>query len=74
MNDIEFKDKFIGFVDILGFKKMVEAAEAGIGMSLSELLEIIEKLRTLMTEKISKDTGQLFARKVPTSNMTSTSG
>ncbi len=46
MNDIEFKDKFIGFVDILGFKKLVEAAEAGIGISLVELLEMVQKLGT----------------------------
>jgi hypothetical protein len=44
MNDKEFKDKFIGFVDILGFKKMVEAAETGTGMALSELLETLENL------------------------------
>lgn len=44
MNDKEFKDKFIGFVDILGFKKMVEAAETGTGMPLSELLETLENL------------------------------
>jgi hypothetical protein len=44
MNDIEFKDKFIGFVDILGFKKMVEAAEAGTGTPLPQLLETLKKL------------------------------
>jgi hypothetical protein len=46
MNDTEFKDKFIGFVDILGFKKMVEAAEAGTGMPLTELLETLKELGT----------------------------
>lgn len=44
MDNIEFKDKFIGFVDILGFKKMVEASEAGTGMPLPNLLETLEKL------------------------------
>jgi len=44
MNDIEFKEKFVGFVDILGFKKLVEGAEAGIGMSLVELLELVQEL------------------------------
>lgn len=44
MNDTKFKDKFIGYVDILGFKKMVEAAEAGTGMPLSELLEVLKEL------------------------------
>jgi hypothetical protein len=31
MSDKEFKDKFIGFVDILGWKEMVKAVEAGVG-------------------------------------------
>lgn len=44
MSDTEFKDKFIGFVDILGFKELVKAAEAGTGMSLAELLEILNDL------------------------------
>ena len=44
MNNIEFKDKFIGFVDILGFKGLVEAAEEGIGISLVELLEMAQEL------------------------------
>ena len=41
---MEFKDKFIGFLDVLGFKKMVESAEAGKGMPLSELLDILKEL------------------------------
>jgi len=41
---MEFKEKFIGFVDILGFKKMVEAAEVGTGIPLPELLEMLKKL------------------------------
>lgn len=44
MSDTEFKDKFIGFVDILGFKELVKAAEAGTGMFLAELLEILNDL------------------------------
>jgi hypothetical protein len=32
-----FVDKFIGFVDILGFTNMVHDAEAGRGMSLGAL-------------------------------------
>jgi hypothetical protein len=34
MSNPEFKDKFIGFMDILGFKKLVEAAETETGMPL----------------------------------------
>lgn len=46
MSIIEFKDKFIGFVDILGWKEKVNAAEAGTGMSLSELKEVLNDLGT----------------------------
>ncbi len=44
MNDKEYKDKFIGFVDILGFTEMVKASEAGTGIPLSDLLEILKDL------------------------------
>lgn len=46
MSDTEFKDKFIGFVDVLGFKSIVKAAESGSGMSLPELLELLKELGT----------------------------
>ena len=41
---MKFKDKFIGFVDILGWKDKVKAAEAGYGMSLAELKETLKEL------------------------------
>ena len=44
MIETEFRDKFIGFVDILGFKNLVEASEAGTGVPLTEILEILKKL------------------------------
>lgn len=40
MSEAAFKDKFIAFVDILGFKNMVEKVENGTGMSHAELKEI----------------------------------
>ena len=46
MSEIEFKEKFIGFVDILGFKQLVEKAERGIGITLQELLELVKELGT----------------------------
>lgn len=56
MSDTKFRDKFIGFVDILGFKKFVEAAEAGTGMPLVELLELLKDLGTADDrKKIEKD-------------------
>ncbi|HKO98078.1 MAG TPA: hypothetical protein VJU86_13865 [Pyrinomonadaceae bacterium] len=41
---MKFIDKFIAFVDVLGFKSLVEASEAGTGMPLVELLELLENL------------------------------
>ena len=40
----EFKEKFIAFIDILGFKQMVAKAEAGQGFSLTEITELVDLL------------------------------
>jgi hypothetical protein len=40
----EFPEKFIAFIDILGFKNLVEQAEAGRGIGLARLLELRNKL------------------------------
>lgn len=40
----QFRDKFVAFVDILGFKSRVEAAEGGSGDRLSDLLAICAEL------------------------------
>ncbi len=40
---MEFKEKFVAFVDVLGFKKLVEQAEAGNGTALSELLKVLNE-------------------------------
>lgn len=39
-----FEDKFIAFIDVLGFKSMVASSEAGTGMPLPELLALLKKL------------------------------
>jgi hypothetical protein len=39
-----FEDKFIAFIDVLGFKGMVASSEAGTGMPLAGLLELLKKL------------------------------
>ena len=46
MSDDLFKDKFIAFVDILGFESKVEAAEAKAGLSGSNLREFCAALGT----------------------------
>jgi hypothetical protein len=39
-------DKFIGIVDIMGFKSLVRAAEAGKGLTLEDLSKAVEALGT----------------------------
>lgn len=39
----EFKEKFIAFIDILGFKLVAEA-EAGVGISLTDIKKLLESL------------------------------
>lgn len=41
---MEFKDKFIAYIDVLGFKQLVEAAERGEGMTLDQILDVLGKL------------------------------
>lgn len=42
----EYKDKFIGFVDILGWKEKVKSSETGTGNSLDDLLKLSKELGT----------------------------
>lgn len=53
------KDKFVAFIDVLGFKKMVEEAEAAGGKGMPALLELLKKLG-------SSEDRQLFATRGPT--------
>lgn len=39
-----FEDKFVAFIDVLGFKGLVEKSEAGTGIDLPELLGLLRKL------------------------------
>src|SRR5258708_15268930 len=41
MSKIEFKDKFVAFIDVLGFKALVEAAEAGNDGTLNNVLSVL---------------------------------
>jgi hypothetical protein len=38
---MEYQEKFIAYVDVMGFKKLVEDSEKGTGMPLSELMELL---------------------------------
>jgi hypothetical protein len=43
---VTYADKFIAFVDVLGFKKMVVASEQGTGLPLSDLRQLLKHLGT----------------------------
>lgn len=40
----EFQEKFVAFIDVMGFKAMVEAAERGEGRTVGEVREILDQL------------------------------
>jgi hypothetical protein len=40
----QFADKFVAYIDILGFKALVAGAEAGGAMTLDRLLELQDNL------------------------------
>jgi hypothetical protein len=43
---MQFEEKFIAFIDVLGFKNMVEEAESGSGISLTEIMSHLSMLGT----------------------------
>lgn len=43
---MQFEDKFVAFIDILGFKRLVEKSEVGLGPPLEQLLEYLALLGT----------------------------
>jgi hypothetical protein len=43
---VAFSDKFIAYVDVLGFKELVSNAEQGNGLPLPDLLQLLEHLGT----------------------------
>jgi hypothetical protein len=42
---VHFEDKFVAFIDILGFKNLVAAAEQGASIQLSDVLELLDKFQ-----------------------------
>ncbi len=57
---MQFKTKFVAFVDILGFSNIVAESEAGNGLSLSQIQVILEKLgNTDLKERIHKHGPQI---------------
>lgn len=60
MSDPKFKDKFIAYVDILGFKEMEKATETGTGMSLSNLLDVVKELGVSEDRKKHENYGPMI--------------
>jgi hypothetical protein len=56
---MEFTDKFIAFIDVLGFKNLIAATEAGTGMSLSELVDLLRNLGSPTERKKYSQTGPI---------------
>lgn len=50
MEEPAFKDKFVAFIDIMGFKSMVEESEAGSGRPITDLIELMRDLGTAETK------------------------
>jgi hypothetical protein len=53
----EFKDKFIAFIDVIGFKEMIEAAESGRGRSIDEIDAILAELENAPLKAFVKRSG-----------------
>ncbi len=47
MHSPEFKEKFVAFIDIIGFKNLVKSAEDGTGKNLNEIEKLLKHLGTL---------------------------
>ncbi len=56
----QLSDKFVAFVDILGFESKVEALERGEGAELSDLLELCSKLSQEPLRKNVADYGPII--------------
>ncbi len=61
---MEFSEKFVAFVDVLGFKGMLEAAETGHDKSLSEILEYLAILGTPEDEQNMRRYGPSFCPEI----------
>ena len=63
--EAQFEDKFVAFVDVLGFKSMIEAAERGDGKTLAEIQEILDELGYLKDKDFIRSSGPKICPKSP---------
>ena len=57
---MQLKDKFVAFIDVLGFKSLVEAAEKVEGMPVDGLLEIVAMLGSQRDRKSFEPGGSMM--------------
>lgn len=43
MNEVVYENKFVSFIDIIGFKKLIERSETGDGKALPSIISMLEK-------------------------------
>lgn len=65
MTNLQLTEKFIAFLDILGWKSLVRASEEGSGLSLSELSEIVAELGTDNDHKHFEQHGPMICPGAP---------
>lgn len=65
MSDLQPNEKFIAYVDILGFKSLVRASEEGQGLPLSELYEAPSLLGTEVDRKHFQEYGPTTCPEAP---------
>lgn len=65
MGEPDYVEKIVGYVDILGFKSLVRAAEEGHGLSTRELSEVVKSLGAEDDCKRLKKYGPTWCPKAP---------
>lgn len=61
----EFSDKFVAFVDILGFENLVDRAAGGDGVTLDDLLHLTMMLGPVEARDIFRDYGPICCPEAP---------
>lgn len=61
----QYTDKFIAYLDVLGWKSLVSASEEGRGLSLSEISEIVDDLGTDEDIEHFKQFGPMICPRAP---------
>ena len=68
MTNLRYTDKFIAFIDVLGWESLVRASQEGSSLSLSELSEILMELGTNDDQKQYEKHGPTICPEAPHTN------